>query len=164
MIRIMPLALGAALLGASPVSAQSFQMFAPEGTEILVDQFNAGPAVRAGDFVFISGVVGGIPGDVERTPEAYELAIRDTFRRVGVVLNAAGAEWEDVIEMTTFHVDMAEHQDIFRDVRAEFFPQAPFPAWTGIGVERLWIEPLFVEIRVVAYTGATPVTDGSAEN
>ena len=133
-------------------SAQNFEMFGPEDHP-FADEFRAAPAVRAGDFVHISGVVGFIRDGEERTPEVYEAAIRDAMQRVEQALEPAGASWRDVIEMTTFHVDMREHQEIFKTVREEFITDKPYPAWTGIGVEKLWADSLFVEIRVVAYVG-----------
>lgn len=133
-------------------SAQNFEMFAPEDHP-FVERYRAAPAVRAGDFIYISGVVGMIPPGTEHTPEAYEAAIRHAFDRVGETLAPAGAGWDDVIEMTTFHVDMRAHQEIFKTVREEFIVDKPYPAWTAIGVEKLWVDPLFVEIRVVAYVG-----------
>lgn len=150
------LGLSAAAAAFAPAAAGNFEMFAPEsedGKNTFIDDFRAAPAVRAGDFVYISGVVGYIRPDEDRTPEAYEAAIRDTFNRVAEALAPAGADWGNVIEMTTFHVGMREHQEIFRKVREEFVAEKPYPAWTGVGVEKLWADPLFVEIRVVAYVG-----------
>ena len=146
-------ALAAGACVASSAQAGNFEMFVPEGQEDFTERFHAAPAVRAGDFVYISGVVGFIPEGEARTPEAYEAAIRDTFERVAKALEAAGAGWDDVAEMTTFHVDMREHQEIFRTVREEYVAERPYAAWTGIGVEKLWVDSLFVEIRVVAYLG-----------
>lgn len=141
-----------ALFSVTGASAQNFEMFGPEDHPFATE-FRAAPAVRAGDFVYISGVVGGIREGEEPTPEAYEAAIRDAMQRVEQALEPAGASWRDVIEMTTFHVDMREHQEIFKTVREEFITDKPYPAWTGIGVEKLWADGLFVEIRVVAYVG-----------
>jgi enamine deaminase RidA (YjgF/YER057c/UK114 family) len=152
MFRTM-IGLAAALVCATGALAQEPQGFVPEGQERFAEGFRVSPAIRAGDFVFISGVVGAIPGDQERTPETYEAAIRDAFQNVEETLNAAGTSWDDVVEMTTFHVDLREHQQIFRRVREEFVTQEPYPAWTGIGVENLWGPQLFVEIRVIAYVG-----------
>lgn len=140
-------------LSASASSALAQEVFIPEGQENFTEQFRAAPAIRAGDFVHISGVVGYIRQDQERTPETYEAAIRDTFDRVETVLNAAGSSWDDVVEMTSFHVDMREHQEIFRAVREEYIDSEPYPAWTGIGVDALWSDALFVEIRVIAFVG-----------
>jgi len=146
------LAAAAAVLAlAAPTMAQ--EAFIPEGQENFHDSFRASPAIRAGDFIFISGVVGYIRTEEERTPEAYETAIRDTFQRIETLLNTADSSWSDVVEMTTFHVDMREHQEIFRAVREEFVTEEPYPAWTGIGVDALWADPLFVEVRVTAYVG-----------
>jgi enamine deaminase RidA (YjgF/YER057c/UK114 family) len=143
-----------ATLATGVASAQEPQIHVPEGSEEFSESFMMAPAIRAGDFVFISGVVGYLRTDVERTPEAYETAIRDAFMRTETVLNAAGTGWADVVEMTSFHVDMRAHQEIFRTVREEFVPRAPYPAWTGIGVEQLWSDAVFVEIRVKAYVGS----------
>ena len=141
-----------ALCAVTEANAQNFEMFGPEDHP-FTEEFRAAPAVRAGDFVYISGVVGFIRNDEERTPEAYEAAIRDAMQRVEQALEPAGASWRDVVEMTTFHVNMREHQEIFRAVREEFITEKPYPAWTGIGVEKLWSDALFVEVRVVAYVG-----------
>ena len=142
-----------ATLLATTASAQEPQGFIPEGQESFAESFRVSPAIRAGDFVFISGIVGAIPLDQDRTPEAYEIAIRSAFQDIETTLNAAGTGWDDVVEMTTFHVDLRDHQQIFRRVRAEFIVTEPYPAWTGIGVENLWGPALFVEIRVTAYVG-----------
>ena len=146
------LALALLLFSSVGASAQNFEMFGADDNP-LVEGFRASPAVRAGDFVYISGVVGYIRNSEERTPEAYEAAIRDAMQRVEAALAPAGADWGNVIEMTTFHVGMRDHQEIFRAVREEFITNKPYPAWTGIGVEKLWADALFVEIRVVAYVG-----------
>jgi len=127
--------------------------FTPAGTEAFAEDFHLAPAIRAGDFVFTSGVPAFLAEDAERTPEAFEAAIREAFNQIGATLNAAGADWSDVVEMTSFHVNMREHQEVFRRVREEFVPETPYPAWTAIGVEHLWIDELFVEIRVQAYLG-----------
>ncbi len=145
--------LGASLLLSQAAHAGDFEMFVPEGEEAFSEDFRVSPAARAGDFVYISGVVGFIRNDTERTPEAYEAAIRDAFDRVAATLEPTGANWSDVVEMTSFHVGMRDHQEIFRKVREEYITEKPYPAWTGIGVEKLWADSLFVEIRVVAYLG-----------
>ncbi|MDG1418630.1 MAG: Rid family hydrolase [Maricaulis sp.] len=147
-------AAAAAITLSTLASAQDPQGFIPPGQEGFAESFRVSPAIRAGNFVFISGVVGAIPLDRERTPEAYEAAIRSAFEDVETTLNASGTGWEDVVEMTTFHVDLRDHQTIFRRVREEFIVSEPYPAWTGIGVESLWGPALFVEIRVKAYLGS----------
>lgn len=152
-MRLLTALLAAACLTA-PAAAQDVEMYVPEGAEGITESFRMAPAIRAGDFVFISGVVGYLGRDQEASEDAYEAAIRDTFQRVAMTLDTAGVGWEHVVEMTTFHVDMREHQDVFVRVREEFVQSAPYPAWTAIGVDRLWTDNIFVEIRVVAYLPA----------
>lgn len=115
--------------------------------------FRLSPTVQAGDHVHISGVVAGLPPDTEPSPEAYEAAIRRAFEEIAANLALAGADWSDVVDMTSYHVDMRAHQDIFLAVRRDYVTTTPYPAWTAIGVERLWVDSLFVEIDVVAYLG-----------
>ena len=55
----------------------------------------------------------------------------------------------DVVEMTTFHVNMREHVQTFMRVKDRFVKE-PYPTWTAIGVETLFSPQSLVEIRVVA--------------
>ena len=150
----------AAALAAAPLltmgaahAEPNFEMYVPEGFEAFTEEYKAAPIVRAGDFVYISGIVAGLPPDVEPSTDLYEQGIRAAFERISDTLAAAGASWSEVVEMTTFHVGMRDHQNIFVDVRGEFIVDPPYPAWTAIGVEKLWADGLFAEIRVVAYLG-----------
>lgn len=150
------LASAVALMFACSANADEAKMYvseAPGPHKNFVEHFRAAPAVRAGDFVFLSGYVAFVPPGEARTEGAYEAAIRTAFLQIADALKAAGANWKDVVEMTSFHVDMREHQEIFRKVREEFVTTKPYPAWTGIGVEKLWADPIFAEIRVTAYVG-----------
>ncbi len=140
-------------LAALPAKAWDVEMYVPEGREQTTSSSRFAPAIRADDFIFVSGVVGEIPADTERTPQAYADAIRKVFRDIEDILAAAGADWGDVVDMTTFHVDMRSHQQIFFTVRKEFITDEPYPAWTAIGVDKLWFDPMFVEMKVTAYVG-----------
>ena len=119
----------------------------------FAEYFQLSPVIRAGDTVHISGMAAALPPDTEPSPEAYEAAIRRVFEEIGAGLALAGADWSDVVDMTSYHVDMRAHQDIFLRVRREFITQQPYAAWTAVGVEQLWVDSLFVEIDVVAYLG-----------
>ena len=142
--------------GETPSELARFEMIMPEAEERISEYFRFAPATRAGDFVFLSGVTARLPEGAAATDENYSAAIRGAFERIDNILAAAGADWGDVVEMTTFHVDMARHQDLLRLVREDFITAKPYPAWTAIGVERLWLDELFVEIRVTAYLGNGP--------
>ncbi|WP_297736923.1 Rid family hydrolase [uncultured Maricaulis sp.] len=152
---LLALAALTTLLQATPASAverPAVEAFIPPADREGAEHFRMSSAVRAGDRLYLSGVVGYIRLSEARTPDAYEAAIRDAFERAGTVLASAGCDWHDVVEVTSFHVDMREHQEIFRAVREEFITEQPWPAWSGIGVEQLWSDALFVEMRIVAHT------------
>lgn len=103
-------------------------------------------AVRAGDFVYISGA----PGGRRATEDSDEPGIVRAFEGVRAALQTAGADWDDVIEMTTYHVDLPGQFEVFARVKDRYVGE-PYPAWTAIDVDRLFPDNGTVEIRVVAY-------------
>jgi enamine deaminase RidA (YjgF/YER057c/UK114 family) len=113
------------------------------------DELHFSPAMRAGDYVFVSGVVAGIPPG-ESGEAAMEQAIDRAFRNTGSVLEAAGADWGDVVEMTTYHTDLPAQFQVFSRVKDRYVGE-PYPAWTAIDVDRLLPDTGIVEIRVIAY-------------
>ncbi|MEO0975074.1 MAG: Rid family hydrolase, partial [Pseudomonadota bacterium] len=133
--------------------AENVRMYTPESFEIFPEQFKAAPVIRAGDYVYISGMVAGLPNGVEANSDNLTKATRALFQRIGVLLEAAGANWSDVVDMTSYHVNMRESQAVVAAVRSEFVKEPPYPAWTGVGVEKLWADPLFLEVKVTAYVG-----------
>jgi len=64
-------------------------------------------------------------------------------------LKAAGLGYENILEMTTFHVDLKKHIDVFSKVKDEYI-KAPYPAWSAIGVSEFIPENALVEMRIVA--------------
>ncbi len=125
------------------------QAIVPASAQSLYDQLHFSPAMRAGDYVFLSGVVAGLP-EGETGTAAMEAAFDRAFRTVGDVLREAGADWSDVVEMTTYHTDLPGQFDVFSRVKDRHVG-APYPAWTAIDVARLRPAPGIVEIRVIAY-------------
>jgi enamine deaminase RidA (YjgF/YER057c/UK114 family) len=105
--------------------------------------------VRAGDYVFLSGVVAGMRPD-QSGETAMEQSFDRAFRNVATVLRAAGADWDDVVEMTTYHTDLPAQFDVFARVKDRYVGE-PYPAWTAIDVDRLLPDRGIVEIRVIAY-------------
>jgi enamine deaminase RidA (YjgF/YER057c/UK114 family) len=125
------------------------QSIVPAPAQGLYDQLHFSPAMRAGDYVFLSGVVAGVP-EGETSAAAMEASFDRAFRNVGDVLRAAGADWNDVVEMTTYHTDLPAQFDTFSRVKDRHVGE-PYPAWTAIDVDRLLPDTGIVEIRVVAY-------------
>ena len=151
--------LAAALLLAGWCGAASAQArpereaIVPQGMEWAPNILHFSPGLRSGDLLFISGVgVGLRPGETEADKER---AIDRAFQAIGRTLAAAGASWDDVVQITSYHTDFTAgappnaQQELFRRVKDRYV-HAPYPAWTTVGVTRLWTEGLFAEISVVA--------------
>lgn len=103
------------------------------------------PAVRAGDFVFVSGQVPVVEGRVVKGGIAAET--RAVLENVRAALRLAGCEMSDVVKTTVWLRDRADFA-AFNAAYAEFFPQEP-PA-RSTAESRLMID-IAVEIEAVAY-------------
>ena len=125
----------------------------PRGMEWAPNIVHFSPGLRSGDLLFVSGVgVGLRSGETEADKER---ALDRAFQEIGRTLAAAGASWDDVVQITSYHTDFtagaapAAQQELFRRVKDRYV-HAPYPAWTAVGVTRLWTEALFAEISVIA--------------
>jgi enamine deaminase RidA (YjgF/YER057c/UK114 family) len=133
----------ALVLAPLPVAAKEAVVL-PDEKELL-DSWGFSSAVISGDLIFVSGVVAGLR-EGESDPEA---GFTRAFDRIGKALQASGASWDDVVDMTSYHTDVAAQITSFRRVKDRYV-KAPFPAWTAIGVSRLIPPNGLVEIKVVA--------------
>ena len=104
------------------------------------------PAVRAGDFIYVSGQVPvGANGEV--VTGGIEAQTRQTMTNVEAALKLAGAEISDIVKTTVILVD-ARDFGAFNKVYATYFPTNP-PARTTLEA-RLMID-IRIEIEAVAY-------------
>ena len=124
----------------------NFSVVIPAGAEKTYERFHFAPAVRTGNTVYCSGVIGtegaGVPDD-----PAAEFAA--AFNGLADVLKAAGGSLDDVVEMTSFHVDMSKHLGAFMAAKDAAISE-PYPAWTAIGCTELAIPGARVEIKATA--------------
>ena len=67
------------------------------------------------------------------------------------MLREAGLTFRSVVEMTSYHVGLRDHFDLFDAVRLEHVEE-PYPAWTAVEVAGLRRDGALVEIRVIAST------------
>jgi len=123
----------------------------PKGMENYYNDFHFAPAVKDGNRLYCSGVIGvGPDGKASADPETQ---FTQAFELVKSVLTTAGLSFADVIEMTTFHVGLQKNLPTFMKVKDRYM-QAPYPAWTAIGITELAFPGGLVEIKVIARTGA----------
>ena len=66
---------------------------------------------------------------------------------------AAGATLEDVVELTTFHIDVPGEVEQFTKMKDEYL-ERNYPAWTAVGVTQLALPGFRVEICAVAVAGS----------
>jgi len=76
------------------------------------------------------------------------------FEGLKRTLAAAGATLEDVVELTTFHIDVPGEVEQFTKMKDEYL-ERNYPAWTAVGVTQLALPGFRVEIRAVAVAGSS---------
>lgn len=129
---------------------------------------------RAGDFIFVSGtsarraddsIAGAEAGPGGRPALDIRRQTRAVLENMRDILAAAGASLADVVEVSTFLVNMADF-DGYNEVYSEFFGFEG-PARTTVAVSALPHPQLLIEIKAVAYRPegaariATPASPGS---
>lgn len=120
----------------------------PKDRQATYDAYGYSAAIRSGDLLFVSGQVG-----VDRDGKAIAGAkeqFAQVFENLRQVLVAAGCSFDDIIDVTSFHVDMFTHFDAFSAAKQRVFPEPPFPNWTAIGAATLADPDLLLEIKVIA--------------
>jgi 2-iminobutanoate/2-iminopropanoate deaminase len=107
----------------------------------------AGPyshAVVANGFVFISGQ-GPVDPETGNMPDAFADQVRQTFRNVQTILEAAGTSLDNVVKVNAYVTDLTRFQE-FNEVYGEFFQHDP-PARTTVGSSLLGF---LVEVDCIA--------------
>ncbi len=113
----------------------------PEASKTVYENWHFAPAVRHGDLVFCSGVVG--------RGETPEDEFRNAWESLGAVLAEAGVGYEDIVDSTLYIVDLQKNAAAMAKVKDEFI-KAPYPASTWIGVTELVIPGARAEVKVTA--------------
>jgi len=106
--------------------------------------------VTADNTVYLSGVVAGSKDGDKGLEDAYSRA----FDRIAAILAKAGAGWDDVVDITSFHTDLKSQMPAFTAVKNRYV-RAPFPAWTAVEVSRIPGNGI-TEIKLVAKLPAKP--------
>lgn len=118
-------------------------------------------ARRVGPLLFLSGIgprdpaTDTIPGNdyfADGRVRSYDIQAqaRAVFANVRAVLEASGARWEDLVDVTVYLTDMARDFKAYNQVWAEYFPDtARAPCRTTLGVTAL-PTPIAIELKCVA--------------
>jgi 2-aminomuconate deaminase len=116
-------------------------------------------ARRAGNLLFLSGVgprdpatnavAGNVYGpDGRLVGYDIEAQCRAVFANVRAVLEASGARWEDLVDVTVFLTDIARDFAAYNRVYAEYFTTAQ-PCRTTLGISAL-PTPIAIELKCIA--------------
>lgn len=105
-------------------------------------------AKRVGDFLFLSGI-GPRKRGTKEIPADFEAQVLAVFENVRLVLEDAGARWDDIVDVTVFLTDMTADFPAFNRLYAEHFATNR-PTRTTVEVGAL-PTPIDVELKVIAY-------------
>ncbi|OUS28818.1 2-aminomuconate deaminase [Thalassotalea sp. 42_200_T64] len=113
---------------------------------------------RAGDFIYISGTSSRLPDnsfagvsvdEMGTTNLDIEVQTRAVIENIGDILNSLDASLEDLVEISTFLVNMNDFAGYNR-VYSEFFDFSG-PTRTTVAVHQLPHPHLLIECKAVAY-------------
>jgi 2-aminomuconate deaminase len=113
---------------------------------------------RAGDFLFVSGtsarraddtIAGAEAGATGTTVLDIRVQTRAAIENIRDILQSAGAQLRDVVEISTYLVSMSDFAG-YNEVYGEFFGYDG-PARTTVAVHQLPHPHLLIEIRAMAY-------------
>lgn len=118
-------------------------------------------ARRVGDLLFLSGIgprqrgADAIPGVSQDatgavTARDFEVQAHAVFANVRAVLDAAGASWDDIVDVTCFLTHLGDDFAALNRIWADQFPEeATRPCRTTVEVSRL-PTPIDIELKVIA--------------
>jgi 2-aminomuconate deaminase len=122
-------------------------------------------AKRVGELLFLSGIgprvrgskeIPGVTLDSSGNIVSYDIETQchAVFENVRLVLEDAGATWQDIVDVTVFLTDMKKDFPVYNRIYAEYFAgQAkPNPTRTTIEVTAL-PTPIAIELKVIAAVG-----------
>jgi 2-iminobutanoate/2-iminopropanoate deaminase len=107
-------------------------------------------AIRAGDFIYVSGLLAIDPKTGELVPGGVREQTRAVIENLEAILEASGSSLRDVVKVTVFLKDIRE-MGAMNEAFKEYFPRDP-PARSTIEA-KLASPEFLIEIEAVAYTG-----------
>jgi 2-aminomuconate deaminase len=119
-------------------------------------------AKRVGNLLFLSGIgprtrgskeIPGVTPDSTGNVSSYDIdkQCRAVFENVRLVLEDAGASWNDIVDVTVFLTNMKKDFPIYNKLYAEYFAGSgkPNPTRTTVEVTAL-PTPIAIELKVIA--------------
>ncbi|MEM8749186.1 MAG: RidA family protein [Pseudomonadota bacterium] len=127
------------------------KIIVPPGMEAVYERYHYAPGILIGDQLHISGQVG---RDADlNVIEDVEGQYVQAFENVKLVLDAANATFDDVVEMETWFADDMNNLQLFMAVKDRYFTNN-YPTWTGFAVKGFSMPGIVVEIKCHAILNA----------
>jgi enamine deaminase RidA (YjgF/YER057c/UK114 family) len=123
----------------------------PDYGEHMLNRLHYSQAVKIGDRVEMPGQ-GGVDDNLQIS-ESLADEIAQAFRNVERTLANAGASWEPVVHVNSYHVGGFPPE--VNEVMVKLFRHYMLnhaPIWTEVGVAALGLPRMRIEIRVTAIT------------
>ncbi len=119
-------------------------------------------SLKAGPFLFLSGVgprsrnskeIPGVTLNDQGEIISYDIEeqCHSVFNNVKLILEASGASWEDLVDITVFLTNMKDDFKTFNKIYASYFSEHR-PCRTTVEVNAL-PTPIAIELKCIAYVG-----------
>jgi enamine deaminase RidA (YjgF/YER057c/UK114 family) len=108
-------------------------------------QYSHMTRVKASELLFIAGMLA--PG------ESFDAQCSGVFAQIAQALKSAGADWQNVVQFTTYVVHSQDIAKFMQWRLREFprmFPDGRYPPNTLLVIDRLVQEQFLVEVQTVA--------------
>ncbi len=138
------------LLATTALIASTVLATAADKQIIYPPEFRAGmpfsPGVLVGDALYCAGQTG---SDLKtgEYPADFEQEVHQTFKRIGIILNAAGYDFSDAVDVKVYLTDISQFQEM-NAVYTQYFKKDR-PARTTVAVASL-VGKARIEITVTA--------------
>jgi 2-iminobutanoate/2-iminopropanoate deaminase len=108
---------------------------------------NFSPAILVDGTLYVSGMIGQ-DLKTKQVPADFDAEVKTVLSNIGIVLKAAGMDYNDVVSVQVYLTDM----DMFPRMNAVYttFFKDPRPTRTTVGVTKLALPAAHIEVTVTA--------------
>lgn len=100
-----------------------------------VGPYSQAVATTGSKTIFLSGQIGLIPASGELVTESFEAQVKQAFQNMTAVVQAAGADLNDIVKLTLYVTDLSKFSEV-NQIMATVIPE-PFPARSTVEVSGL---------------------------
>ena len=107
-------------------------------------------AVKAGEFMYVSGQIPLAPETMEIVSEDFSVQVKQVLENLKAIIVDSDSKLSDVVKLNVYLKDLADFQSV-NDAMSTVFDE-PYPARAAVEVSRL-PKDVLVEIDAVVYIG-----------